>query len=223
LASLCLFILGSSFQASADTITFDDVPSGTIISDMYLSEHGFILDGYGLYPKQRNDYNAYAYSDEHAVSENNVLSVFVPGGATYLQMGYNYAVIRFPDAPTGYISVEGVGDPFYVYVCSSYVPAAQIEDWSRYDIYESDVQGHDPYDHPVTGQDVVLFELDLRTLPEDQQIQTILIGSKNIGYTWFDNFTYGAPQAAPLPTSVLLLGLGLISLVALRRKSGHEE
>jgi len=190
MALLCVLILAISFQASATRITFDEdgVADGMAITDYY---SGVKFNGFGLYPSGGNtglgaDYNAYAYQDDHSLSGDNVLGVSVPGGATYLQMGYNYAVVRF-DNPTGYISVEGVGDPFEVYVCSDFLTEDNIDNWQLYDIYEVD-----------PGSGVVRFELNRTTLLPDGGIQTVLIGGKT-GPAWFDNFTYGEPYVGALP------------------------
>lgn len=229
LVSLCLLIVTTSIQASADTITFDDVvleDGRADISTYYYADHGIKFRGFGLYPSggggpDLKNRTAYGFEDNHALSGTNVIGVYWPGYSHHhLEWGYGYAVAKFKDAPTDYVAIYGVGDDFVVKVYDTlFANEGGIED-NPHDTFYSNLDGTQVGTHPVTGDPIIFLEIYSSDLSSATAIRSVAFGGIMGAETktWFDNFIYGEPQAVPLPTSALLLGMVLIGLVGFRKK-----
>jgi hypothetical protein len=234
-------------------ITFDEYADGTNISLKYNGAYGVKFRGFGPYPQGEwgpRDHNAYAREDDHAFSiigpgqfqpGGNVIGVSYVGsqGYTHLTWGAAAACAKFPivEAPD-YVVIYGVVDTatmdvFEVRVYDTIIAHRDLTnfDTTPYDVFYSNTDGTvvgnfnitpdvgDPY-----NVSIVMLEIDSSDLTTQQEIRTVAFGAVQGDHkVWFDNFTFGYGAPVPLPNSILLLGLGLMTFLGIRRKSQHKE
>ena len=214
LVSLCLLILGSSVNTRADlvTITFDELEHGTPIS----GENSYDGVTFSVYSQAEpipwpHSTDAYVWDVTWEETPYTVMGALLwpsgdpPSGTVspFIDHDDLYAKAVF-DVGVNYVSIEGIP-------CES--------DGGFEVIYWESPGGEQHY--VGTSPDSLTLTIDLTN--EDYVIELMLFGAKPGMDTYFDTFTFRTPETAPLPTSVVLLGLGLVSLVAFRRKSGEEE
>ena len=188
--ALCLLLVGGSVWTYGELITidFDWLPDQTPVenfmpvTDAY-AEYGVKFYCLGLFPDFWKDYTAYAYEDPRALSENNVIGPRIIGDYYHwLNFNLGYGVAEF-SAPTDYVSLYGVGDPFQVF--------AYDQNNRQICHVSSNIAGT----HHPSGLQKHFLEIDAG----DTIIKTVEFGSLTGSYyTYFDDMTFNMPSSVPV-------------------------